>query len=75
MMDPAFVSILTDLGLPGVIIWALGWTCWRMAKRIDDLQEKRLTELRAVIDTTHENTRSLDALAELVRSFSGSGRP
>lgn len=58
---------LIEFGLPGIIIAALGWACWRLYLRVNELQDKRVEDTREVVETINSNTVAFKELATLIR--------
>lgn len=61
-----FIEVLTTLGLPGVIIFALGFVVYVLDRRNADIQEKRLSEARDGFSALKENTTALNALSSAI---------
>lgn len=68
-IPPDFVSILTSLGLPGLVIAALGWAYWSERKRNGDLNDKHVTTL---LDIVKENAKQAEAGTQAIREVSSS---
>lgn len=60
-------AALLSLGLPGIIILALGYACYRLFGLYIEVQEKRVAEGRETVKAVEENTSALDRLTDLVR--------
>lgn len=61
------IDQLLQLGLPGIIILALAWVAWRLFRRYDEIQEKRIAEGREGIEALNTNTAALEALTSLIK--------
>ena len=73
-MDPSFVAPFLDWGVPGAIIIVLGWALWQRQQKYDEIQEKRITETREVIDAVNRNTVAMETLSDVVRVAIGAGK-
>lgn len=58
---------LLALGLPGVIIIALGYGVYRLFGLYIEVQEKRIAEGRETVKALESNTAALDNLTDLIR--------
>lgn len=65
-MQPVIDGFLA-LGLPGLIIVALGFAVYKMYGKYDEVQEKRIAEARESVKAIEQNTNTLDTLTELLR--------
>lgn len=61
------VNQLLQLGLPGIIILALAWVSWKLFKRYDEAQERRIAEGRESVEALNANSAALEALATLIK--------
>lgn len=61
---------LIALGLPGIIIIALGYGVFRLFGLYTEVQEKRIGEGRETVKAIEENTSALDRLTDLIRDRS-----
>jgi dihydrodipicolinate synthase/N-acetylneuraminate lyase len=59
---------LLQLGLPGIVIIALGFVCWRLHKLYTEVQEKRIAEGREAVKAMEQTTAALENLSEVIRS-------
>lgn len=66
-MDPSAITELVKLGLPGIVIIALGISYMRKDAKLDEVNEKRIAESRESIKAIEQNTNMLDTLTELLR--------
>lgn len=66
-MEAVVKGFLEQGGVLGLIIVALGYVCWNLWKKYDEIQEKRISESRESIKAIEQNTNTLDTLAELLR--------
>lgn len=62
------IDKLLQLGLPGVVIIALGFVCWRLFKLYADTQEKRIAEGREAVKAIEQNTAALENLSDVIRA-------
>lgn len=75
-MPESAVEVLTSLGLPGVVILAMGWWIYRQdAKilaqqaRIDDLQEQRVQDAQKIAAGVASLTDALDRQSSKLESY------
>lgn len=54
-------------GVLGLVILALGFFCWRLWSKYDEIQEKRIAEARDGIKAIEQNTNTLDTMTEVLR--------
>ena len=70
-----FTAILTDYGLPGAIIGALGISCRHLFVKYSEVQDKRIEEAnertREVLAGLNDNTNTMNTLNELLRARIG----
>lgn len=66
-MDPASISELIKLGLPGIVILALGTAYLRKDKQLADINEKRIAESRETIKAIEQSTNTLESLVEVLK--------
>lgn len=66
-MDPAAITELIKLGLPGIVILALALAYLRKDQKIDEINEKRIAESRESIKAIEQNTNTLETLTEVLR--------
>jgi hypothetical protein len=66
-MPEAAIQVLTNLGLPGVVILAMGWWVYRLDsritvlhKRIEDLQELRVQDAQRIAAEVANLSEALD---------------
>ena len=64
----SFVSILVDLGLPGIIIAASLYYIYYLVRKKDELQEARLAEYKILIETVEKNTSCMRDLRDVIRA-------
>lgn len=66
----AIVKILTDLGLPGLVIGVLGWAYWQIQKRNATLNDKMVDTLteaaRENAKATSDSTAAINRLADML---------
>lgn len=66
----AIVKILTDLGLPGLVIGVLGWAYWQIEKRNATLNDKMVDTLteaaREHAKATSDSTAAINRLADML---------
>lgn len=64
-------SFLMEMGLPGLVILALGWFAWQRDKKCMELQDGRVDDtkeqLRETTGAINDNTRALDTLTQIIR--------
>ena len=65
-MQPVIDGLLQQ-GLPGLIIITLGFACYKLYNKYDEVQEKRIAESREVVKAIEQNTNTMDTLTELLR--------
>lgn len=65
-MDPSIVQPLLDEGLPGVVILILLWAYWQKSKRVDELQDQRIEDMRAGIEARDAHARTIEKLTSVV---------
>jgi hypothetical protein len=58
---------LLALGLPGVLILALLWICWRLFNLYVDGQEKRIDEGKQTAAALTSNTNALERLTDVIK--------
>ena len=72
-MPPEVASILLSLGLPGVVIFCLGWYCLQLDKRLNVLHETRANEAKALHAKTSEvverNTAALEQHTDVISAL------
>lgn len=66
-MDSAFIDPLLQLGLPGIVILALGYAYVRKDNKLDEVNEKRIAESREAVKAIEQNTNTLETLTEVLR--------
>lgn len=64
------ISILTGLGLPGLIIGVLAFAVYKLYNRVQELQDKRLEDAREIITTTANITTALGNLSNVIEKRS-----
>lgn len=62
-MDPTLLQPLVELGVPGVIIIALGYALWKRTEKYDDIMEKRISEGRESIEALNRSTAAMDTFS------------
>ncbi len=60
------VKLLVDLGLPGVIIIALGWHDWQVQKRNMALNDALLSVTKEYAEATSTMTAALNRLSDFI---------
>lgn len=65
------VGIVLDRGLPGVIILALAFVCWRLFLALQAAQEKRIEEAKASVTALESAASANEQLAVLIRDRLG----
>lgn len=58
---------LVAMGLPGIIIIGLSFALYRLSGAYHEVQEKRITETREMLQVMDNVTSAMDRLAELIR--------
>lgn len=66
-MDPAAITELVKLGLPGIVIMALAYAYLKKDAKVDEVNEKRIAESREGIKAIEQNTNTLETFIELLR--------
>lgn len=66
-MDPAAITELLKLGLPGVVILALAIAYLKKDAKIDEINEKRIAEARESVKAIEQSTNALETLTEVLR--------
>ena len=66
-MDPAAITELLKLGLPGVVILALAYAYVSKDKKLDETNEKRIAEARETVKVIEQSTNTLETLTEVLR--------
>lgn len=66
-VEPMITQLLS-LGLPGLVIIALGFTCYRFYTRIQELTETLITMTRETVKTQEAATDAINRLTDLLRS-------
>lgn len=62
----AFIKILTDLGLPGLIIAALGWHDWQVQKRNAALNDTLLKVTENYASGIATNTAAINRIGDMI---------
>lgn len=62
----SFIKILTDLGLPGLIIGALAWHDWQVQKRNIALNDTLLKVTENYATATATMTASLNRIGDMI---------
>lgn len=62
----AIVKVLTDLGLPGLIIGALAWHDWQIQKRNMDLNDKLLDVTEKYSTAVGNATAAINRLGDML---------
>lgn len=62
----AFIKILTDLGLPGLIIAALGWHDWQVQKRNATLNDTLLKVTENYASGIATNTAAINRIGDMI---------
>lgn len=65
-MDKA-IDLFLDKGILGAIIIVLGVTVLALARKYNEIQEKRIVESREAIKTIEQNTNTLETMTEVLR--------
>lgn len=60
------VKVLVDLGLPGVLIAALGWHDWQIQKRNMALNDMLLKVMEQYATSTSTMTAALNRISDLI---------
>jgi hypothetical protein len=66
-MDPAAITELIKLGLPGIVILALAYAYLRKDNKIDEINEKRIAEARESVKAIEQSTNALEGLTDILR--------
>lgn len=66
-MDPAAITELLKLGLPGVVILALAIAYLKKDAKIDEINEKRIAEARESVKAIEQSTNALEGLTDILR--------
>lgn len=66
-MDPAAITELIKLGLPGIVILALAYAYLRKDAKIDEINEKRIAEARESVKAIEQSTNALEGLTDILR--------
>jgi len=67
LVEPAFQQLLA-LGLPGLVIIALGFTCYRFYNRNQELTETLIVMTRETVKAQEAATAAIIRLTDLLRS-------
>lgn len=62
----AIVKVLTDLGLPGLIIGALAWHDWQVQKRNMSLNDKLLDVTEKYVTAASGMTQAVNRLGDMI---------
>lgn len=65
-MTEAFTQILVQMGLPGLVIFGLGWAVIKLDRRNTEIQDKRLEETKVGFDALNKNTTALNTLTDAI---------
>jgi len=70
MIEP-YLEQLAAQGLLGILLIIIGIAYYQKDKKLDDLQEKRLTDFKCITEKLSElikeTTKSLDNLTEMIK--------
>ncbi len=66
-MTEAAIGVLLQYGLAGVGLLALGVAYVRKDKKLDEVNEKRVSEAREAIKAIEQNTNTVETLTEVLR--------
>lgn len=66
-MENILTKGFLEQGLLGLIILALGFICYRLWSKYDEIQEKRIAESRESIKAIEQNTNTLETMTEVLR--------
>lgn len=66
-MDPAAITELLKLGLPGVVILALAYAYIKKDNKVDEVNEKRIAEARESVKAIEQSTNALEGLTDILR--------
>jgi len=66
-MNEVLINGFLEQGLLGLIILALGYVCFKLWSKYDEIQEKRIAESRESIKAIEQSTNTLDTLTEVLR--------
>lgn len=66
-MDPAAITELIKLGLPGIVILALAYAYIAKDKKVDEVNEKRIAEARESVKAIEQSTNALEGLTDILR--------
>lgn len=66
-MTSAAIDYLVSMGLPGIVILALGVGYVRKDKRLEEINEKRIVEARESLKAIEQSTNTLETLTEVLR--------
>ena len=67
----AVITTLLGLGLPGIIIIALGFAVFNLFNKFVDSQNARITERGETVKAVEANTDALGRLSDLIRARKG----
>jgi len=65
----AFTPILTSLGLPGLVIFALGWWGLSRSKKVDELQAARVEDIKLITEVVEQTRATNEKLVNAVASM------
>jgi hypothetical protein len=60
---------LTGLGPMGIVIAALLWDRTKLAARLDEVQEKRITEGRECLEALHASATAIEAQTRAIEAL------
>ena len=64
-------QILTDMGLPGLIIGALGWVAWQKDRQLRDTEREKFDFATRQIESNNAVQQALRDLANAVTQIGG----
>lgn len=67
MFEP-FAEWLISQGALGVIVAGMAYWIWRLQGRIDEVQDKRVSDAFQIVEAAHTISNSLDRNTEVLRA-------
>lgn len=67
-MPPEMLGILTTMGLPGVVIFGLGWAVIKLYNRVQELQTLLADLGKEAVLANEKQTNALNQMAEVNRA-------
>lgn len=73
-MPQGVINGFLNQGVLGLVVVALGFAVWLLWRQVNDIQEKRIAEMREGVKAVEQNTNTLETLTEVLRATRPGGQ-